>query len=130
MLVSEVIDAVRASQATKIYIQNIMTQPGETERYSAADHVDALARHCGGVIFSNVLLNSGKPSPEILKRYEEESASLVTADRERLQKLGLNLVECDLLAEDGVIRHDPDRLADAVFEIAGAERARWKTSEF
>src|SRR5438128_10865526 len=77
MLVKEVISAVRASRATKIYIQNIMTQPGETDRYSAADHVQALAEHCGGVLLPNVLLNRAAPSASILKRYDEEHAALV-----------------------------------------------------
>jgi uncharacterized cofD-like protein len=119
MLVNEMIDAVRASRATKIYIQNIMTQPGETEYYSTADHVQALSDHCGEVLFPNLLLNNGKPSSEILNRYRAEHATLVEVDRERLRSLKLNLVERDLLAEDGKIRHDPDRLAQAVFEIAG-----------
>ncbi len=118
MLVKEVINAVRASRATKIYIQNIMTQPGETDGYSAADHVQALTDHCGGVLFPNVLLNSDVPSPTILKKYDAEKAGLVRADIERLRALGLRTLERDLLAEDGVIRHDPDRLAQAVFEMA------------
>ena len=119
MLVKDVIHAVRASRATKIYIQNIMSQPGETDNYSAADHVEALAEHCGGILFSNLLLNSGSPSPEILKKYGEEHAALVNIDRARLRSLDLSLVERDLLAEDENIRHDPDRLARAVFEMAG-----------
>jgi uncharacterized cofD-like protein len=118
MLVKEVINAVRASHATKIYIQNIMTQPGETEGYSAADHVEVFADHCGGFLFPNILLNSAVPSAAILKKYDAEKAGLVTADLERLRAMGLNLLERDLLAEDGVVRHDPDRLAQAVFEIA------------
>jgi uncharacterized cofD-like protein len=119
MLVNEVISVVRASRATKIYIQNIMTQPGETDRYSAADHIEALAKHCDGVLFPNILLNNGIPSPEILKKYSAESSGLVEIDRERLRSLNLKLVERDLLAQDGVIRHDPDRLALAVLDMAG-----------
>jgi len=120
MLVKDVINAVRASRATKIYIQNIMSQPGETDDYSAADHVETLAEHCGGgILFSNLLLNNGAPSPEVLKKYSAEHATLVEIDRDRLQSLNLSLVERDLLAEDGMIRHDPDRLAQAVFEMAG-----------
>jgi uncharacterized cofD-like protein len=118
MLVKEVIGAIRASRATKIYIQNIMTQPGETDDYSAADHVQALADHSDGSLFSNVLLNDRLPSAEILKRYESEYASLVKLDFDRLRAMGLNVVKCDLLAEDGVIRHDPDRLARVIFEMA------------
>jgi uncharacterized cofD-like protein len=119
MLVKEVAAAIRSSRATKIYIQNIMTQPGETERYSAADHIEAFVDHCGSPLFSTVLLNREMPSREILSRYESEHASLVEVDRDRLRAFGLNMVERDLLAEDGVIRHDPNRLADAIFEIAG-----------
>jgi len=121
MLVNEMINSIRASRATKIYIQNIMTQPGETERYSASDHVEALAEHCGGILFPNVLLNNGRPSPEILRKYTAEHAALVATDRDRLRSLNLRLVERDLLAEDGVIRHDPDRLARAVFLMAGLD---------
>jgi len=117
MLVKEVIGAVRASKAVKIYIQNIMTQPGETEGYSAADHVLALAEHCGDILFKNVLINNRLPSPEMLKRYEAERAGVVDVDRARLLALGLNVVEEDLLAEDGVVRHDPDRLAHVVFDM-------------
>jgi len=119
ILVKGIIEAIRASPAVKIYIQNIMTQPGETDRYSVADHVQALAEHCDGILFPRVLLNNGLPSTEILKRYETEHASLVKIDRERLRKLRLNIAERDLLAEDEMIRHDPDRLARAVFELAG-----------
>jgi uncharacterized cofD-like protein len=119
MLVNQVINAVRASKAMKIYIQNIMTQPGETDNYSAADHVEALAKHCDGILFPNILLNNGIPSPEILKKYSAENAALVEIDHDRLRSLNLKLVERDLLAQDRVIRHDPDRLAQAVLEMAG-----------
>jgi len=121
MLVNEMINSIRASRATKIYIQNIMTQPGETDRYSASEHVEALAEHCGGILFPNVLLNNGRPSPEILRKYTAEHAALVATDRDRLRSLNLRLVERDLLAEDGVIRHDPDRVARAVFLMAGLD---------
>src|SRR5262249_48501212 len=120
MLVRGVINAVRASNAMKIYVQNIMTQPGETERFSAADHVQVLIDHCNGVLFPNILINKRMPSPDILKRYEAEHAEVVSVDHEKLRSMGLNIVEADLLAEDGVIRHDPDRLARTVFEMVKA----------
>jgi len=118
MLVKEVIEAVKASNAVKIYVQNIMTQPGETDGLSAADHVQVLTDHCGGGLFPNILLNNRMPSAELLKRYEAEHASVVHVDYSRLRTMGLNIMERDLLAEDENIRHDPDRLASAVFAIA------------
>jgi uncharacterized cofD-like protein len=124
MLVKEVIDAIRSSRAMKIYIQNIMTQPGETDGLSAADHVQVLAEHCGGILFPNILLNNSVPSKEILKKYDAEHAGLVEMDVSRLRDMGLQATERDLLAEDGVIRHDPDRLAHAVFEMAGLQNRK------
>jgi uncharacterized cofD-like protein len=118
LLVKEVVAAIHDSQATKIYIQNIMTQPGETVGYSAADHVRALSEHCGGIVFPNILLNNRAPSSSILKKYDAEHAALVDIDKDGLRALQLNIMERDLLAEDGVVRHDPDRLARAVFEMA------------
>jgi uncharacterized cofD-like protein len=118
MLVREVIGAVREASADKIYIQNIMTQPGETDGYSAADHVEALAEHCGGILFPSVLLNNGIPSVGMLEPYEAEHAALVQVDHEELRGLGMNIVERDLLTQDGMIRHDPEKLARAVLEMA------------
>ena len=118
LLVREVVAAIHDSPATKIYIQNIMTQPGETVGYSAADHVKALSDHCDGLMFPNILVNNREPSSSILKKYDAERAALVDIDKDRLRALQLNIVERDLLAEDGVVRHDPDRLARAVFEMA------------
>ena len=118
LLVKEVVAAIHDSRATKIYIQNIMTQPGETVGYSAADHVKALTNHCDGIVFPNILINNRAPSPSILQKYDAERAALVDVDADQLRALQLNIVERDLLAEDGVVRHDPDRLARAVFEMA------------
>jgi uncharacterized cofD-like protein len=118
LLVRKVIGEVQASNAIKIYIQNIMTQPGETEGYTAADHVEVLIAHCGDVLFPNILINHRKPSSELLERYRLERADVVDIDHARLRSMGVHIMETDLLAEDGVIRHDPDRLAKAVFEMA------------
>jgi uncharacterized cofD-like protein len=118
LLVGKITDAVRESRATKIYIQNIMTQPGETDALPASEHLRALSEHCGGMLFSKVLLNSGVPSDELLQKYQAEGAQMVTLDREKIREMGYECVERNLLAQDVVIRHDPDRLARAVYEIA------------
>jgi uncharacterized cofD-like protein len=118
LLVKGICEAVKRSRATKIYVQNIMTQPGESDGMSVADHVEALVRHCDGqLLFSKVLLNSGMPSAHRLAKYEAEHAAFVKVDRDRLAAMGLEWVERDMLSEDDVIRHDPDRLAKAVCEM-------------
>lgn len=126
LLVTEVAAAINASRAKKIYIQNVMTQPGETEGYGLADHVQALADHCcGAILFPNVLMNSQAPSSDILKRYEADHAHFIDVQQDdRCVQMGIQVVARDLLAEDGVIRHDPDRLAYAILELAEAEAAQ------
>ena len=119
LLVDKIARAVEASRATKIYIQNIMTQPGESQGLTVSGHVEAMARHTGGkLLFSRILLNNAVPSEELLARYKAEGAEVVVLDRDRLEALGLESAELDLLAQDQVIRHDPDRLAAAVFDMA------------
>ena len=120
LLVEKIVDAVDRSDAKKLYIQNIMTQPGETEGMTASDHVEALICHSNGkVLFSDVLLNDAVPSAESLKRYEEQGAYLVKNDRDRLEAMGLKCTERTLLAEDQAIRHDPDLLAQAIYGLLG-----------
>jgi uncharacterized cofD-like protein len=118
LLVKGITDAVKKSRAAKVYVQNIMTQPGESDGMSVADHMETLVRHSSGeLLFSKVLLNSGMPSPQLLAKYEAEGAQFVKIDRDRLRDLGLIWVERDMLSEDNVIRHDPDLLAKAVYEM-------------
>lgn len=120
LLVERIIDAIERSPATRIYIQNIMTQPGETDGLSAADHVQALMNHCAGRrLFRHALLNTAAPSRQLLEKYRADGATPVELDRARLTAMGIECVESDLLAEDGVIRHDSDRLATAVYRMGG-----------
>jgi uncharacterized cofD-like protein len=120
LLVSCIIDAVQRSRAMKIYVQNIMTQPGETDGLSASEHVAALIRHCSGqLLFPRILLNTAPPSYDLVRKYQAEGADLVRLDRDSLDAMGLERAECNLLAEDGVIRHDPDLLGKAIYKLAG-----------
>jgi uncharacterized cofD-like protein len=120
LLVNKIIDAIQESHAAKIYIQNIMTQPGETDGLTAADHVQALIDHSSNqLLFPRILLNTGVPSSDLLAKYRAEGAELVEVDRERLASLGMECAEDNLLAQDGVIRHDPNRLGQAVYKWSG-----------
>ncbi len=112
--------AIENSSAWKIYIQNIMTQPAETADMTTADHVEALINHGGGVLFPTVLVNSRTPSRSILEKYGQQKSRAVEVDDDRLLGLGVTVVSRDLLLEDGAVRHDPRRLAEAVLEIASS----------
>ena len=118
LLVEGVAQAIAQSDAPKIYICNIMTQDGETEGYTAADHLEALLVHGAPGLLDLCLANSAPVRPGLLEKYREEDAAPLRVDRERIAKLGLELVERPVASENGdYARHDPDRLAQAVLEI-------------
>ena len=118
LLVDGVADAIRASHAQKFYICNIMTQDGETEGYTAADHLEALQRHGREGIVDLCLANNAPIPHELAARYSEEDAELLRIDRERIAALGIALAEYPLLsAQGGYARHDPALLAQAVMEL-------------
>ena len=118
LLVEGVAQAVARSDAPKIYICNIMTQDGETEGYTAADHLQALLVHGEPGLVDLCLANCAPVSESLVERYREEDANPLTVDRARITALGLELVERPVASEHGnFARHDPDKLAGAILEI-------------
>lgn len=118
LLVEGVAQAIAQSDAPKIYVCNIMTQDGETEGYTAADHLEALMVHGEPGLVDLCLANSATLPAELVEKYSQEDAAPLIVDRERVAKLGLELVEQPVACEGGnFARHDPDKLAQAVLEI-------------
>ena len=118
LLVDGVAQAIAQSDAPKIYVCNIMTQEGESEGYTAADHLEALLAHgCPGLV-DLCLANSTPMQPGLVEKYQAEGAAPLVIDRERIAALGLELVERPVAAHHGdFARHDPDKLAEALLEI-------------
>ena len=115
-LVEGVPEAIAQSDALKIYVCNIMTQDGETEGYTAADHVEALMAH--GARVDLCLANSAPVGAGLVERYQKEDAAPLVVDRERIAAMGLTLVERPVASEKGdYARHDPDQLASAVLQV-------------
>ncbi len=118
LLVDGVAQAIARSGAPKIYVCNIMTQDGETEGYTAADHLEALLAHGGPGLVDLCLANSAPVHPGLVEKYREEDAAPLVIDRERIAAMGLALVERPMAAQGGgYARHDPDLLAEALLEI-------------
>ena len=118
LLVEGVVEAICRSEALKIYVCNIMTQEGETEGYTAADHVDALLSHGAPGLVDLCLANSAPVRPGLVEKYREEDAAPILVDRERIRAMGLELEERPLASDKGdFARHDPDKLAAALLEI-------------
>ena len=118
LLVEGVVEAICRSEALKIYVCNIMTQEGETEGYTAADHVDALLSHGAPGLVDLCLAISAPVRPGLVEKYREEDAAPILVDRERIRAMGLELEEYPVASEGGdYARHDPDRLAAAVLDV-------------
>jgi uncharacterized cofD-like protein len=118
LLVQGIAAAIQRSHAVKVLICNLMTQPGESRGYSAADHVRALHEHAGRKLFDHIVLNTGTISPALLKRYEAECAAPVAMDLDAVRKLGVKPLCANLLIEDQVARHDSRRLAKLLLSLA------------
>ncbi|MGF1480545.1 MAG: uridine diphosphate-N-acetylglucosamine-binding protein YvcK [Cyanophyceae cyanobacterium] len=124
LLVPDIQRALAQTQALRIYVCNIMTQPGETDGYSVTDHIRAIDRSCGQPLFDAVLVHRRSPSPETLKRYAEENSYPVTVDREQIMQLGRRIVIADVMDENrytGYVRHDPQRLARVLLRWFGSK---------
>jgi len=114
LLVPAIRQALARVTVPRIYVCNIMTQPGETDNYSVADHLRAIEGVCEERVFDAVLAQRTAPSPQSLQLYAQEHSHPVFLDREEVGKMGYRIVLANVMAEDEVtakVRHDPQRLA-------------------
>lgn len=117
LLVQGVVPALRETAAVKIYICNVMTQPGETTGYGAADHVAALEAYCDGKVADYVIVNSERVREDLVHRYREDESAPVAMDVAELRDKGYNVTTSNLLQQDVTVRHDPARLARVVMRL-------------
>ena len=119
LLVREIADAIAATDIPRIYICNIMTQPGETDGYSVSDHIQAIDKACDNKkLFDAVLVHKKIPSAQALIRYAQQNAHPVFLDREAVIQLGRRIIPANILFEDenGAVRHDPLKLAKVLLK--------------
>ena len=122
LLVDGIADAIAHSRARKVYIANLMTQPGETRRFTASDHVRALNDHAGAGLFDYVVLNGQPFTPALRRRYASQRAEPVLNDSDAIRALGVEPVAAALLDSGRVARHDSQRLAKLVLKLGARER--------
>ncbi len=126
LLVGDIVQALRNTRAMRMYVCNVMTQPGETDRYTASDHVRALFDHGGQGIVDYVLVNVEEIASCLLDHYAREGACPVKADIDELEQLGVAVIPAQLVNESNWVRHDPERLARSILSMMDR---RWKQQE-
>lgn len=118
LLVNGVYKAMKDSKAIKIYVSNIMTEPGQTDNYSLADHIKAIIEHTGKNVIDYCIYDTGEIIPEYIKRYNLKGSELVAQDVAKARTLGVRLLQRDLACvENGYIRHNSDLVAKAISEL-------------
>ena len=125
LLVDGIAEAILRSDALKIYIANVMTQEGETEGYSNADHIRAIFQHSAPGLFHLCLVNSATIPHDVLGSYAQEGAEPLRFDKTACAELGVELVSRPVsTVRDGLVRHDPELLAAALLELHAQRSVR------
>lgn len=117
LLIKEISQEIARSQARKIYVCNIMTQPGETDEYSVSSHVNAIINHAGSnKIMEAVLINDSLPD-NLAEKYKLAGSFPVKLDSENMKKSGVKIVSKKLIQEskEGLVRHSSNRVARAIY---------------
>jgi uncharacterized cofD-like protein len=118
LLIKEIAQTIASSSAIKVYVCNVMTQPGETDGFSASDHVKTLITHSHPRVLDYCIDNTGEIPQDVLKRYAQQDSYIVINDRKKIENMGYRVIEDDFgIVEDGVVRHDPVRLARIILGL-------------
>ncbi len=120
-------DAVRRSSAVKVYICNVMTQPGETDGYTAEDHLAAIIEHAGPLI-DLMIVNGRNPSEKTIAAYAEQHQAPVHFDVSAIRGLGVSPFFGDIISEGNYLRHDSSALAETVFRLCDDFKVRKRLS--
>ena len=117
LIIKEMTEAITKSQAFKIYVCNMMTQPGETDGYTASDHVKAIVEHAGKDVINLCLVNDGIAPEDALHRYQEGKSFPVKPDIEKLKEMGCGIFTADLLSVNDYVRHDSKKLNKVLIKL-------------
>lgn len=112
LLVEDIVESINKSNAIKIYISNVMTQPGETDDFNVSDHIKTLMKYSGKGSIQYVIANNGTIPADIEERYLNQGSKLVELDYDKIKELGIDVVETDLVKiTKGYVKHDSEHLA-------------------
>lgn len=116
LLIRDIHEAVLKSDAYKLYVSNVMTQPGETDDMSAWEHLRVLVDHTDPRIIDACVMNTQGIPNELIEKYHEKGAGAVELDTLKMQEKGYEIIQGKILKADGQVRHDPELLAKLIFD--------------
>lgn len=117
LIVPGIAEAILESDAMKVYICNVMTQSGESDHLSAAEHVVAIQANIPNRVFDYVLVNTATPHQDLVKKYQNSGQDLVVADTDRVKQMGYKPVPGNFMSESDYVRHDPMRIAARLIDL-------------
>ena len=116
LLIREIREAILRSEAHKVFVVNIMTQPGETDSFSAYDHLRVLVEHTDPRLVDVCAVNGSIIPPEMIEKYREKGAEIARLDLDLIREKGYEVIEGSLLKADGQVRHDPLALSRLILD--------------
>ena len=118
LLVNGVSRAIKESKAIKLYVCNIMTEPGFTDNYSVSDHINAIIEHCGEGLIDYCLYDTGEVIPEYIKIYNLGGSELVEQDLSRVEDKKIKFLKENMsVIKDNYVRHDAMLIADTMIKM-------------
>ena len=117
LLVPGVVEHINKSEATVVYICNVMTQPGETDDFNALDHVKTILDKTGLDKLDVVIVNSRRAAKNLMTKYEAKNQYWVPPTVKKIEELGIRVVAADLLSESDLLRHNPNTLANIIANL-------------
>lgn len=117
LLVPGVAEEIVQSNAVKMFICNVMTQPGETDNYSVSDHLQAIHDHVGHHLFDYVIVNNGEIPSQVELKYAEQGAKAVLLDLDEVTRRGYQVIADRLVLFRTYLRHDAERLSHHIYQL-------------
>lgn len=117
LMVKGIAEALVNSKALKLFICNVMTQPGETDGYTVSNHLQAIEDHIGCKLFDYVIVNNGDIPPKVLDKYAEEGALPVKFDALEVERMGFPVIADQLILFHTYLRHDAAKLSNHIYQL-------------
>ena len=116
LLIKKFVEAIDKSNSKVYYVCNVMTQPGETDQFTAADHVKAIKANVPHLKIDKIIVNTGNIPKSYSEKYKKSGAYPVVLDEKAFRKLDVKIHKADLVNLSDLVRHDSDKLAKVIMK--------------